>query len=279
MNTQAALQANDRTRAFLIAEDETLRTALRLLCANGRHVVFAVNGGRLVGSLSDGDVRRFLLAGGDLDAGIGKAANFKPKFLFSTERERADAFLAENRISAVPIVDEGMNVLDVVFMYDIVDVGAVSIREIGHDDLGMVIEFFDQMAGDTRAMFNRGDVNRIRVIEHVNRKGDDGQVHFAATVKSEDGAEKMVGYVFLWDVDKSIPWLGIAVREDWKGHHLGRRLLQHIDDWAKPRGYGGIMLTSVPANIRAHSLYARMGFEYFGVYPDSEFLFIKRYAR
>ena len=39
------------------------------------------------------------------------------------------------------------------------------------------------------------------------------------------------------------------------------------------------MLTSVPANIRAHSLYARMGFEYFGVYPDSEFLFIKRYAR
>ena len=38
------------------------------------------------------------------------------------------------------------------------------------------------------------------------------------------------------------------------------------------------MLTSVPANVRAHALYERMGFSYYGVYPDSEFLYIKRYA-
>jgi len=52
----------------------------------------------------------------------------------------------------------------------------------------------------------------------------------------------------------------------------------NLDSWAKPKGYGGLMLTSVPANVRAHSLYTRMGFEYFGVYPDSEFLYIKRYS-
>ena len=34
---------------------------------------------------------------------------------------------------------------------------------------------------------------------------------------------------------------------------------------------------NVPANVRAHALYERMGFEYYGVYPDSEFLYIKRY--
>ena len=270
---------NERVHNFLIASTETLRTALRLLSANGRHVVFVVDDGRLVGALSDGDVRRFLLAGGDLDADIGKAANFSPKFVFSTERGRADALLTENHISAVPIVDEDMRVVDVVFMYDVVNVGGAAIRMLERKDLDMVIEFFDQMAGDTRAMFNRGDANRIRVIEHLNREGDDGQIHFAATVHNPDGSEKMVGYVFLWDVDTRIPWLGIAVREDWKGYHLGRRLLQYIDEWAKPKGYGGVMLTSVPANIRAHSLYTRMGFEYFGVYPDSEFLYIKRYTR
>ena len=72
-------------------------------------------------------------------------------------------------------------------------------------------------------------------------------------------------------------FVGIAVREEWKGRHLGRRLLEHADAWAKPRGYGGIMLTSVPANIRAHSLYSRMGYNYSGTYVDSEFLYIKRY--
>ena len=87
----------------------------------------------------------------------------------------------------------------------------------------------------------------------------------------------MVGYVFLWDLDTLIPWLGICVREDWKGNHLGRKLLEHLDSYLQPKGYGGVMLTSVPANIRAHSLYERMGFVYYGNHPSSEFLYIKRY--
>jgi hypothetical protein len=52
-----------------------------------------------------------------------------------------------------------------------------------------------------------------------------------------------------------------------------------LDDWAKEKAYGGLLLTSVPANIRAHSLYARMGYEYLGVYSNSEFLYLKRYDR
>ena len=233
--------------------------------------------GKLVGALSDGDIRRYLLNGGDLKGAVSSAMNPKPKFLFSTEREQAAAFLTEHRIAAVPIVDDELKILDIIFRYEVVDVDSVQIRTLGKDDLGLVIEFFDQMAGDTRAMFNRNDINRLRVIKHLSDGTQDREIHFAATIKESDGREKMVGYVFLWDIDKKLPWLGIAVREDWKGHHLGRRLLSHIDGWALPKGYGGIMLTSVPANIRAHSLYERMGFEYYGSYLDGEFLYIKRY--
>ena len=268
---------NQIAKSVLISRTENLSTALRKLCDSTRQVLFIVEGTVLKASLSDGDVRRFLLAGGSLNALVSEAANYNPTFLMSTEREKAVSVLAERRLPAVPIVDEDMNLMDVVFRFDDVDVDSVEIRELSKSDLTMVLEFFDQMAGDTRAMFNRGDVNRIRVIEHLNSVDDDHQIHFAAVVKEADGSEKMVGYVFLWDIDKKIPWLGIAVHENWKGHHLGRKLLAHLDKWAQPRGYGGLMLTSVPANVRAHSLYARMGFEYFGVYPDSEFLYIKRY--
>ena len=265
---------------FFVSGTATIQECLRRLCANGRHVVFVVDGNRLKGSISDGDIRRFLLSGGDLGARVECAANLNPKFLFSIERERASAFLAENRISAVPIVDEDMCVVDVAFVYDIVNVEDVSIRDLRKDDdLSMVMEFFDQMAGDTRAMFNRGDVNRVRAIEHLNRKEEDWQIHFAATVPQRDGSEKMVGYVFLWALDTMIPWLGIAIREDWKGNHLGRRLLKHVDEWAMRNAYGGVMLTSVPANIRAHALYSRMGYEYSGTHPNGEFLYVKRYGR
>lgn len=272
------MKANERFRNALIDVNSPLRTALQQLCVDGRQILFVVDGEVLKGALSDGDVRRFLLKGGTLNAPIREAANYHPKFLFTTEREKAESFIWEHKIGAVPIVDEDMRLVDVVFLHDTVDLDAVSIRELKSEDVGMVLEFFDQMAGDTRAMFNRGDVNRIRVTEHLSRKGSDNEVHFAAVVKNTDGTERMVGYVFLWDVDTKLPWLGIAVREDWKGKHLGRRLLEHLDGWAKPKGYGGLMLTSVPANVRAHSLYTRMGFEYFGVYPDSEFLYIKRYT-
>ena len=271
---------NSTVSKFFVPPTITVKEAIRRITELGRKMVAVVEGDRkMIGLFVDGDVRRYLLSKGDLNAPVTEAMNAKPLFLFTTEQRSADSFLRANKIGAVPIVDEEMNIEDIVFLYENVDLGQVSIREINHNDTAMVLEFFDQMAGDSRAMFNRNDVNRIRVLEHLSCAGDDHQIHFAATIKEASGVEKMVGYVFLWDIDTKIPWLGIAVREDWKGHHLGRVLLNHLDAWAMPKGYGGLMLTSVPANVRAHSLYSRMGFTYYGVYPDSEFLYIKRYEK
>lgn len=260
---------------------ESIRASLQRLCDSGKGVLFLVQDGILKGSLSDGDIRRYLLSGGKIDDAVVNAANMAPVFLFSAERERSEAVMVEKSISAVPIVDETMRVVDIAFLHERVPIDDVVIRELNENDLGVVLEFFDQMAGDTRAMFNRGDANRIRVVNYLTSKSSKGsdEIHFAAVVKSSDGMEKMVGYVFLWDTDKLLPWLGVAVREEWKGHQLGRRMLEWIDEWAKPKGYGGIMLTSVPANIRAHSLYVRMGYEYFGTHPSSEFLYVKRYCQ
>lgn len=268
----------DKNKDIVIAGSATIREALAKLCANKKRILFVVDGGVLKGALADGDIRRFLLKGGDLGASVIEATNRRPKFLANTERRNAESFLRENDIVAVPVVDDDMVLEDVVFLADNVNLDDARIRPLEKSDLKMVMEFFDQMAGDTRAMFNRGDVNRIRVMEHLSRKDLDNEIHFAAVVKEPDGTDKMVGYVFLWDIDTLVPWLGICVREDWKGHHMGRRLLDHIDHYLKPKGFGGVMLTSVPANVRAHSLYTRMGFEYYGVYPDSEFLYIKRYG-
>ena len=262
---------------ILTSAEISIKEALQSFCESGKGVLFLVENNRLQASLSDGDVRRFLLKGGSLDSSAKNAANFSPKFLYTTEREYAQSFLTENRIAAVPIVDDELNVIDIVSRYENVNMDDVMIRELCADDLPLLLEFFDQMAGDTRAMFNRNDVNRLRVIEHFNKGVDDDQVYFGAIVKSPDDVEKLVGYVFAWDINTCLPWLGIAVREDWKGHHLGRRLLTYLDQWALHNKMGGLMLTSVPANIRAHSLYERMGFQYYGVHPSGEFLYIKRY--
>lgn len=263
---------------LFISDRETLRDALRKLNSSAKKNLFLVENDRLKAALSDGDIRRWLLNGGSLDAAACAAANYHPKFIFDTERGHANEKFSEYRIDVIPVVDENLVVLDVIFRYAEVDLSSVRIRELNAADLPMISEFFDQMAGDTRAMFNRNDINRIRATDFFGGKGAADQMQFAAVV-SEGGAEQMAGYVFLWDLKTRIPWLGIAVRENWKGRHLGRMLLEHAEHYAAENGCGGIMLTSVPANIRAHSLYTRMGYDYSGTYLDGEFLFIKRFAR
>ena len=263
---------------LFISDRETLRDALKKLNSSAKKNLFLVENDRLKAALSDGDIRRWLLNGGSLDATACVAANYHPKFIFDTERGQANEKFRDYRVDLIPVVDENLVVLDVIYRYAEVDLSSVRIRELSSDDLPMISEFFDQMAGDTRAMFNRNDINRIRATEFFSGRGATDQVQFAAVV-NEGGNEQIVGYVFLWDLNTRIPWLGIAVRESWKGKHLGRTLLEHAERYALENGCGGIMLTSVPANIRAHSLYSRMGYDYCGSYIDGEFMFIKRFAR
>jgi len=265
-------------RNYLIKGDQSLKTAMTQLDRTARKILFVINDeGRLISSLTDGDIRRFLLKGGALSDPVEGASNPYPKFLFDTQRSQAEEFMKDKHIDAVPIVNEDLLLLDVVFHDDTVDLSQVRIRELTPADRDMILAFFAQMAGDTRAMFNRGDVNLIRVINYLDGNGE-AESHYIAVVE-ENGVEKIVGYVFIWDTDKLVPWLGIAVHEQWKGRHLGRLLLAHLDTVAEKEGFGGLMLTTVPANIRAQSLYTRMGYEYMGGHASGEFMYIKRFDR
>lgn len=260
---------------LLISKNETITEALKSIDKSGKKIVFALDGQRLFGALSDGDVRRYLLRGGKLDGLVADAVNRTPKFLFDTQRSGAIDYMVSNQIDAVPVVDDNLNVLDVVCLNEAVDISAVALRELVPGDMEKIMNFFDQMAGDTRAMFNRGDVNRTRVIAYLEGKRPN-EKHFCATVDI-NGEETIVGYTFLWDIDKTIPWLGIAVHERWKGFRLGRVLLNHLDEYAKANGYGGLMLTTVPANIRAQSLYTNMGYEHLGTHCCGEYMYVKRF--
>jgi ribosomal protein S18 acetylase RimI-like enzyme len=146
----------------------------------------------------------------------------------------------------------------------------VAIRPFEQGDRALVCAFFDQMGGETRAMFDRDSGNRYSALKFFD--GDNAAHRFMAV---KDG--RMVGYVFLWDMDKSVPWLGIAVAEDWKGRHLGRLLMEHAHQYAKANGKGGVLLTTAHANVRGQGLYERMGYERLGNHSSGELLYLLRF--
>lgn len=147
----------------------------------------------------------------------------------------------------------------------------INIRSFEEADKDAVMGFFDQMGGESRAFFNRDDGNRFTAMRYFTEKPENVRYFLAEA----DGL--MVGYLFLFDMDRSIPWLGIAVREDYKGHHIGRKLMDYARDYAVSHGKGGILLTTHVSNIRGQALYEWSGYERMGMHQSGEVLYLLRW--
>lgn len=129
------------------------------------------------------------------------------------------------------------------------------IRPVLPGDEDLINEFFDAMGGESRALFNRHNGNQNVMLEFCRVQDTDKRRYWIAML---DG--RIAGLVFLWDLHTSIPNLGIAVREDLRGMHLGRTLIAFAQEYVRSHGMGGIQLTTHPANLRGQSLYETMGF-------------------
>ena len=66
-----------RIEDLLIEENETVLGALKQLDTTGHKVLFIAPDGRLKGVVTDGDVRRHLLAGGSLQDNVSAMANYQ----------------------------------------------------------------------------------------------------------------------------------------------------------------------------------------------------------
>jgi len=149
----------------------------------------------------------------------------------------------------------------------------VIIRDMVIGDESLVNEFFDSMGFESRAFFNRTDYNRNGALKYC-KNPDPTRRYWIAEY---DG--KMAGYVFFMDYNTSIPCLGIAVRDDLKGLHLGTTLMTFAINHIKEAGKGGIQLTTVFANVRAQMLYEKMGFRCMGQYKNGqEFFYLYRFT-
>lgn len=103
--------------------------AMRRLDETGRRILFIAPAGKLQAVLTDSDVRKFILRGGDLQHPAGEVANHRPKTLPVERRGEARAFLLSNSIDAVPLLDKEGCMVDVVFLNEL---DGVSTRKTLH---------------------------------------------------------------------------------------------------------------------------------------------------
>ena len=76
--------------ALTVKPADTLRTAHERMRVNGRGLVAVVGrGGALLGTVTDGAIRRAVLAGADLDGGVDRAMSLQPLTASSVRPRRS----------------------------------------------------------------------------------------------------------------------------------------------------------------------------------------------
>lgn len=100
-----------------IDEDKTIIQAMKQLDELATKILFVLRKGKLAATLTDGDIRRWILAGGELTVSVKNAANYKPHYLQNATAGKARQFLKDNYIEAVPVVNEDF-VIEQIFFAD-----------------------------------------------------------------------------------------------------------------------------------------------------------------
>ncbi len=100
---------------FLIDEESTMLEAMQQLDKVAKKVLFVTREGHFYAAITDGDIRRWILKKGNLDAKVREIANYNPKFLLEDEKTKAKEFMKKHSIEALPILDRENNILSVVF--------------------------------------------------------------------------------------------------------------------------------------------------------------------
>lgn len=92
----------------------TVRDAMRQLDHAPKKILFILENQKLCGTLTDGDVRRFLLSGGKMDASVMDAAHRHPRTASSAEQARTLLVSEGGVLTAVPVIDLDRTLLDIV---------------------------------------------------------------------------------------------------------------------------------------------------------------------
>jgi len=112
-----------RLQKILIKPKTTIKQALKQIDGTAEKILFVVDAeDRLLGTVTDGDIRRWILKDGSLSKEINKAMNDKPIFLMKGySMEEARKLMRSKKIECIPVVDKNKKVLSAIWWLDLFD--------------------------------------------------------------------------------------------------------------------------------------------------------------
>jgi len=105
-------------KKFFVHNDITIVEAMKRLDETAEKVLFVVDRDtKLLGALTDGDIRRHLLSGRSLQDSIAAAYNNTPKFLLEKDQseEEIKAIFLKHKLPLIPVVDKEKKIVNILY--------------------------------------------------------------------------------------------------------------------------------------------------------------------
>lgn len=100
---------------YIITEDKTILDAMKQIEKNAGKILFVHRDKILLASITDGDIRRWILKKGDLQMPVKCVANYSPKYLYEEQADLAIRTMKDHQIDAIPILDHTHKIKDIIF--------------------------------------------------------------------------------------------------------------------------------------------------------------------
>ncbi|MCR5656069.1 MAG: nucleotidyltransferase family protein [Butyrivibrio sp.] len=198
---------------FIGSKDSTIIEAMGRIDKNARNILYIVDeDGRLMGSLTDGDIRRWILKSGGLNGIAQDAINSNPKTINIKDRDKGQVLMDTALINSVPVVDDDGRIVDIIFR-DKAKTSYMEARDLALSDTPIII-----MAGGKgtrlypytkilpKPLIPIGDVPILERI--MNRFHEYGAKEFYLTVNYK---KEMIKSYF---VEQNVPYTIKYVEED-----------------------------------------------------------------
>ncbi len=105
---------------MIVKDNTSIVQALKVLDAIEKKVLFVARANILQASLTDGDIRRWILSKGSLEATVKDVANFNPKYVFEEDIAAAQQMFLNKGIEAIPVVNKNKEIISIIFEDDTV---------------------------------------------------------------------------------------------------------------------------------------------------------------
>ncbi len=100
---------------FIGTKDLSVVEAMQKIDSTAKGIIFIVNDkGELIGSLTDGDVRRFILRTGSLEGTVAQMMHDRVRYVKTGEEYLATELIKKESIRVVPVVDDNNRISDII---------------------------------------------------------------------------------------------------------------------------------------------------------------------